>query len=56
MAQLKAGGINLLKVIDVPPEDQQVLMKMGYADILKGPGSTQMQATTKKAIDMNLEK
>lgn len=53
---MKSGGINLLKVVDVPAQDQATLIKMGFGDILKAPGSTAMKTTTKNAINLDLEK
>ena len=34
---LKHGVMNLLKVVDLAPEDQVELIKMGYGDILRNP-------------------
>ena len=34
---LKHGVMNLLKVVDLSPEDQIELIKMGYGDILRNP-------------------
>lgn len=34
---LKSGVMNLLKVVDIPQEDQAQLIKMGFGDLLKQP-------------------
>lgn len=34
---LKHGVMNLLKVVDLPKEDQIELIKMGYGDLLQAP-------------------
>lgn len=34
---LKHGVMNLLKVVDLGPDDQIELMKMGYGDLLRNP-------------------
>lgn len=36
---LKQGVLNLLKVIDLPQEDQAQLVKMGFGDLLQKAGS-----------------
>ena len=40
---LKHGVMNLLKVVDLSPEDQLELINMGYGDILRNP-SAQMRS------------
>ena len=37
---VKSGVMNLLKVIDLPPEDQATLVKMGFGDILNKAGNS----------------
>ena len=37
---VKTGVMNLLKVIDLPPEDQATLVKMGFGDILNKAGNS----------------
>jgi len=39
---LKHGVMNLLKVVDLSPDDQIELIRMGYGDILRNP-SAQMR-------------
>jgi len=38
---LKQGVLNLLKVIDLPQEEQAALVKMGFGDLLQKAGGSQ---------------
>ena len=53
---LKHGVMNLLKVVDLSPEDQIELIKMGYGDILRNPSvQTRSSDQNKNRYDLQLE-
>lgn len=49
---MKQGVLNLLKVVDLPPEDEAQLVKMGFGDLLHKAGKDQNQAPI---VNMQLE-
>lgn len=51
---LKHGVMNLLKVVDLPKEDQIELIKMGYGDLLQNP-TAQMRSQDRSKETINLE-
>jgi len=53
---LRDGVMNLLKVVDLPTEDQIGLIKMGFGDILQQPGTqTNSQGVEKERLDLRHE-
>ena len=51
---LKHGVMNLLKVVDLPKEDQIELIRMGYGDLLHNP-SAQIQSQDRQKDSLSLE-
>jgi hypothetical protein len=49
---LKQGVLNLLKVVDLPQEDQAQLVKMGFGDLFSKAGQSKSQNSL---INMQLE-
>ena len=53
---LKSGMLNLLKVVDLPPQDKAELIKMGYGELLKDPMSqARTDGAQKDRLNMQLE-
>ena len=53
---LKSGMLNLLKVVDLPPQDKAELIQMGYGELLKDPMSqARTDGAQKDRLNMQLE-